>query len=188
MSKYTLYCVYCITCTPIQRHYIGQTNSIRRRRAEHFDALALKSHPNKQLQYAYDLYGKNAFAFKVIERSILIENINEREKYWIDFYNSYHRGFNRVMGYSTQKSQPNKPTQLARPPLALPPRDIKMVSLSRAELAEFELIRVINVQDFWCSVGKHLYHDDNGVIYYKMIGHRNCCPKCYRYLMYDRWK
>lgn len=60
---------------------------------EHFVALRWNKHPNKQMQ---DDWNKNnhGFRFDVIE-FVAINKLNEREKYWIEQYDSIQRGYNQ---------------------------------------------------------------------------------------------
>lgn len=63
--------------------YIGQTNNIDRRFREH---LSLKSFYTSLIEKAIQKYGIDSFDFTVLEWT---ENYNEREKYWINYYNCY---------------------------------------------------------------------------------------------------
>lgn len=98
MSDSTTYCVYRIVCFPTAKIYIGITTRPSKRRKEHFRELRLQIHPNQKLQRAYNKYGSNAFYFEIIERDILPENIDNRERFWIAHYNSYHNGYNATPG------------------------------------------------------------------------------------------
>jgi len=44
------------------------------------------------LQKSWNKYGENNFVFKIIEYCS-IENLDNREQYWIDFYNTMDRDF-----------------------------------------------------------------------------------------------
>src|SRR4051812_16418619 len=61
-------CIYRITCTPIDRHYIGQTTSSARRLLQHLEQLTQRRHPNSALQAAFNAYGASAFSFSIMER------------------------------------------------------------------------------------------------------------------------
>ena len=81
MEKY----IYKITNKINGKSYIGQTTDYQRRFREHRNK-GYGEEPNKPLYNAFDKYGINNFDFEVIED--LTENYNEREKYWIQYYNT----------------------------------------------------------------------------------------------------
>ena len=47
--------------------YIGITTDCFKRKKQHFNNLDNKKHPNHKLQTDYDIYGKEAFIFEVID-------------------------------------------------------------------------------------------------------------------------
>lgn len=83
MEKY----IYKITNNLNKKVYIGQTNDIQRRFKEHKHFGDSKEEKTKILYQAIKKYGIENFLFEVIEGPI--ENYNEREIYWIAFYNSF---------------------------------------------------------------------------------------------------
>lgn len=87
--------IYKITNLINGKCYIGQTTNSKRRFSEH-RAKGYGSENNKVLYYAFDKYGLNNFSFEVIEEQI--ENYNEREKYWIRYYDSFENGYNQTEG------------------------------------------------------------------------------------------
>ena len=87
--------IYKITNLINGKCYIGQTTDSKRRFSEH-KAKSYGSEKNKVLYYAFDKYGLNNFSFEVIEEQI--ENYNEREKYWIRYYDSFENGYNQTEG------------------------------------------------------------------------------------------
>lgn len=87
--------IYKITNLINGKCYIGQTTNSKRRFTEH-RAKGYGSEQNKILYYAFDKYGINNFSFEIIESQI--ENYNEREKYWIRYYDSFENGYNQTEG------------------------------------------------------------------------------------------
>lgn len=79
--------IYSITCTKNGRRYIGQSRVLNKRKWQHFNELDHNKHHNKYLQNTYNKYKKENFKFEVIE-NCEIEKLNEREAYWISYYNS----------------------------------------------------------------------------------------------------
>lgn len=66
--------------------YIGSTTNIDRRRSEHEHRLNRGKHENKNLQAAWNYYGKDMFVFDVIEEVEDTSNLVVREQFYIDMY------------------------------------------------------------------------------------------------------
>jgi group I intron endonuclease len=81
--------------------YIGQTKrDLEIRFQEHiFD---IDRYQNRKLYKNLKKYGINNFEIKVIETINLNNNnyniLNEKEKYWIEFYDTYNNGLNETVG------------------------------------------------------------------------------------------
>lgn len=81
--------------------YVGKTNNLdyRRKQHEEYDII----NPN-QREYHYPLsrairkYGKESFEVIVLENNIPDNKIEDREIYWINFYNTYKNGYNQTAG------------------------------------------------------------------------------------------
>lgn len=78
--------IYKITNLVSARVYVGQTKErFQRRYWLHCWLLRNNRHDNKYLQNSWNKHGEENFVFEVIE--VLDEcDIDEREKYWIDYY------------------------------------------------------------------------------------------------------
>ena len=84
--------------------YIGQSKDINRRFIQH---RCIEHSPNmleynNQIHCAMRKYGIENFTFEIIEECSP-EKLNEREKYWISFYNSYKNGYNGTEGGDFQQ-------------------------------------------------------------------------------------
>lgn len=84
--------------------YIGQTtkkNPEKRFKEHIYKAF---SSPNTFLHEAIRKHGVENFTFSVIEE---VENkdLNEREMYWISYYDSYNKGYNMTLGGNTLKRE-----------------------------------------------------------------------------------
>ena len=84
--------------------YIGQSKNIWNRRKQHWTALYHNHHENAQMQKDWNKYSKY-FRFEVVEYCD-ISALNDREKYWIDYYNSIEDGYNQ--GWSPYKRKTKK--------------------------------------------------------------------------------
>ena len=71
--------------------YIGQSLDIKRRIRQH---LCKK---DTLIDCLIQKLGVENFVFSVVEECE-VDLLNEREKYWIDYYNSYENGYNRTRG------------------------------------------------------------------------------------------
>lgn len=86
--------VYSIVHLESGKRYVGSTKSFHYRVLTHRATLNKGTHDNKVLQEAWNLYGKEAFSFEILE-IILDKDLRiQREQYWMDFYNSVKEGFN----------------------------------------------------------------------------------------------
>lgn len=89
--------IYKITNNVNNKCYIGASKDIKKRFEEHKSQYNSVQNYNKTLYRAFRKYGLNNFSFEIIEETSL-ENMFNREKYWINFYNSYKEGYNETLG------------------------------------------------------------------------------------------
>lgn len=89
--------IYSITNKINNKKYIGYSIDIKRRWATHKRDLKNNKHENDHLQKAYNKYGENAFKYQIIEECTQ-EELKNKEKYWITFYNSKNNGYNMSEG------------------------------------------------------------------------------------------
>ena len=76
--------------------YIGKTYySIEKRFAEHCADRTKRRNEKRPLYSAMNKYGVEHFHISLIEE---VNNPEEREKYWIEYSNSYHNGYNATYG------------------------------------------------------------------------------------------
>lgn len=94
-----MYYIYKIENLVNHKKYIGLTNNIERRKARHFTDLRCNRHDNQFLQKEVNIYGLNNFDFSIIfSGDVSIEEIGDKEKYYIAYYDSYHNGYNQNEG------------------------------------------------------------------------------------------
>jgi group I intron endonuclease len=93
-NKGTIYCVHCLETG---KKYIGQTtkNNPKHRINEHF--CESKKPINHKFARAIKKYGKDNFIWGIVEECE-IEFLNDREIYWIDFFDSFKNGYNTTSG------------------------------------------------------------------------------------------
>ncbi|OHD22819.1 MAG: hypothetical protein A2Y34_04325 [Spirochaetes bacterium GWC1_27_15] len=96
--------IYCATNTVNDKRYIGQTiRGLNRRKKEHI------SQANNESKYAFHLaiskYGEDAFEWAIIDIAENQEELDEKELYWIDYYNCYGvNGYNMTVGGQFNKT------------------------------------------------------------------------------------
>ena len=105
--------IYKITNTINNKCYIGQTIKSAEERWKEHQNHAFGSHPNdvnKTLYQAIRKYGLENFTFEVVQDNIEnFEQLDKAEIYWIDYYNSFVKGYNETFGgQQYHKILPNK--------------------------------------------------------------------------------
>lgn len=91
--------IYKITNLINNKCYIGKSKNIEDRFKYHKDNYKCMREYNKTLYKAFRKYGINNFSFEIIEvLENYTKNCNQREKYWIAFYNSKENGYNETEG------------------------------------------------------------------------------------------
>ena len=91
--------IYKIVNNINNKIYIGKSSNIKRRLSQYSYMLKFNLLHNSHLQSSILKYGRENFTFEILEFSNE-ENLNNREKYWIDFYKSYNPkfGYNKTFG------------------------------------------------------------------------------------------
>ena len=90
--------IYKITNTINGKFYIGQTiQNVKERFYQHCATKCSKAVSNMAIHRAIKKYSKSNFTVEVIEE-IDSANLNDRERYWIKYYNSYNNGYNSTKG------------------------------------------------------------------------------------------
>lgn len=105
--------IYKITNTINNKSYIGQTIKTAEERWKEHQAHAFGSHPNDQNKTLYKAirkYGVENFTFEVLQDNIeTFKQLDKAEIYWIDYYNSFVKGYNETFGgQQYHKILPNK--------------------------------------------------------------------------------
>lgn len=90
--------IYKVTNILTNKVYIGQTSyTLERRWQQHiYDAFRIKSNYS-HFQRAIRKYGESTFIIEKIEECP-VEMLNDREQYWIAYYNSFYEGYNSTLG------------------------------------------------------------------------------------------
>ena len=90
--------IYKITNKINGKSYIGQTiQNVKERFYQHCATKCSQAILNMVIHKAINKYGKSNFTIEVIEE-VESTNLNDRERYWIKYYNSYNNGYNATKG------------------------------------------------------------------------------------------
>ena len=93
--------IYKITCKVNKKIYIGQSLNVENRYKTH-----VNNHTNKNLKGDYNTkfyralrkHGIENFTFEIVEVVEDPAQLNQREAYWIKYYDSFKNGYNSTPG------------------------------------------------------------------------------------------
>lgn len=88
--------IYKITNDINNKIYIGQTEApLKKRLQQHYKDSLKERNKKRPLYIAIQKYGIEHFRIELIEET---SKPDEREKYWINYYNSFLQGYNATLG------------------------------------------------------------------------------------------
>ena len=87
--------IYRITCLVNNKCYVGQSNYLRMRLYHQKYYLNKNQSHSLELQKDWNLFNESDFKFEVLEYT---DKLDERERYWIKFYDSFNNGYNTTTG------------------------------------------------------------------------------------------
>lgn len=133
--------------------YIGQSTDIEDRwTKEKQRAFQPKAHDyNYPLSRAFRKYGVNNFSFEIIEECTE-EELNERERYWVQYYDTFFNGYNQTLGGD---GSINKPKEYIIGIIT----DLENTDMYHKEIAKkwnvsVELVQGINTGRYWKQIDK----------------------------------
>lgn len=89
--------IYKATNKISNKIYIGQTiQTLSERINQHYQTA--KSDKNYHFIRALRFYEKDDWVWEIIEENIKKDKLNEREKYWVKYYDSFENGYNGNWG------------------------------------------------------------------------------------------
>lgn len=89
------------------KQYIGQSTNIARRKEEHLKWPSKYSHFDQELK----IIGEQGFNFSILEECT-VDQLDEREIYWIEYYNSKENGYNLIAGGQNYRGESNPASKL----------------------------------------------------------------------------
>ena len=78
------------------KSYIGQSVDFETRKKEHL--VSVRKGSETHFHRAIRKHGMHEISWDILEDSIPEDKLNELEKYWIAFYDTYHNGYNMTLG------------------------------------------------------------------------------------------
>ena len=163
--------IYKITNIVNNKCYIGQTvRPVEKRFQRHFkDAQILDTHFARAIRK----YGKENFKLEIIDTATTQEELNNKEQYWIRFYNSVEEGYNETdalnkCGGNTYQSKTPEEMEIIKDkirqtklgknnPMA---RRVKRINIETNEIDYFDTViecaRACGIQNGKTSITKRL--------------------------------
>lgn len=87
--------IYSVTNKNTGERYIGKSENLHKREVTHLWALRNNRHPSKPLQAAWNR--GDGFVFEILELCDP-EELNDKEKFWIEYFDSMNHGYNQSKG------------------------------------------------------------------------------------------
>lgn len=95
--------VYGILCLRNNKWYVGQSTNVLKRLKNHVYNLRKGKHGGVLLQSAYNKHGEDSFRVKILSYCA-IEELDEKEIYFIEHFNSIENGYNIENGGNKNKT------------------------------------------------------------------------------------
>ena len=157
--------------------YIGQSQDINRRKQQHlYDALK-RSEKSTGIDLAIKKYGIDNFSFEILEEC-KTQDLDEKEMYWISYYDSYNNGYNRTPGGRSLRGE-NHPRAILTEDDVWQIRELYGERVQRKYVFEPYLDRGITERcllkvwncETWTGVHTDVYTPENKAWHKKQVGH-----------------
>lgn len=86
--------IYKITNSINGKFYVGSAVNLKKRFGHHYGYLKRGNHCNRKLQRSWNKHGSSVFEFSVLELVPLLDDLINREQYWIDALDAVNLGYN----------------------------------------------------------------------------------------------
>jgi len=158
--------IYKFTCKSNGKVYVGQSVNVENRYKGHFN-----NHDNENLKdYQTKFYRAlrkhrfENFTFEIIESLEDSSDLDEREIYWVNFYNSYANGYNSNRGgfRVTERNEDHPNAKLTNEQVLEIKEKLKNTKITQYELASLynitqSEISNINTGKKWSNLGDYDY-------------------------------
>lgn len=160
--------IYKITNIINNKVYIGQSQDIDTRLRGHKSTLKANTHFNIHLQRAYNKYGIDSFTYE-IQEECSEDIINERESYWIEFYNSRDRFHGYNIDYGGTKDVFSEEHKIN---ISIRRKGMYEIDATNIDITYLEILEVLKQKTkneklllYAMLINSKRYSDDNGVFY-----------------------
>ena len=180
--------IYKITNKINQKSYIGQSTNIEKRWNNHLSSVnnTLDHCYNYPIYRAMRKYGTDNFSFEVLE-TCCVELLDEREQYWISYYDTYENGYNQTIGGNNPKSKVKD--YIMDITVDLKSSDLSIADIAKKYNMSYEMIQGINTGRHWVrDINYPIRHPKKPILYYckncgsKITRNSTFCLECYRTL------
>lgn len=188
--------IYKITNRITSLVYIGQSVNIYKRWTNHRASAFNANSKDYNIPLYQDMrkYGLQNFIFEIIEECDSKE-LNDREQYWIEYYDSFYNGYNESFGGTLHCRRSNVSKEKIIGVLT----DLKTTNMKHKDIAQkwdisTEMVQGINTGRYWkhnisYPIQKEDHHKDKGCIdrkiNEKVYKKDMCCPICGGKMSYD---
>lgn len=128
--------IYSITNKLNGKRYIGQTYNFKYRWMRHRSYLKHNTEHNAHLQNAWNKYGSENFEFEIIE-NCPFNQLDEREIFWINYFDSKDNGYNFADGGLGCKGYKHSEEEIRKMRMIQNPKPIVMLDLQGNYIREF---------------------------------------------------
>lgn len=157
--------------------YIGQSTDIERRYQQHLWDAEKRPEQGTGIDLAINKYGINNFTFEIIEQCNS-DQLDERERFWIEYFNSYTDGYNRTPGGSSLKGEEH-PRAILTKEQVWQIRDLYGKRIKRSDvfkifkdtgITERGFLKIWNCET-WTDIHTDVYTPENRAWHKQQIGH-----------------
>ena len=157
--------------------YIGQSTDIERRYQQHLWDAEKRPEQGTGIDLAINKYGINNFTFEIIEQCNP-EQLDERERFWIEYFNSYTEGYNRTPGGSALRGEEH-PRAILTKEQVWQIRDLYGKRIKRSDvfkifkntgISERGFLKIWNCET-WTDIHTDVYTPENRAWHKQQIGH-----------------
>lgn len=157
--------------------YIGQSQDIGRRYQQHLYDAEKRPEEGTGVDIAIHKYGIENFIFEIIEQCS-IKELDEKERYWIAYYNSYHNGYNRTPGGGSLRGEEHPRAILTEQEVwsirelygQQVKRSVVFQPFIKKGISERSLLKVWNCEN-WLDVHTDVYTSENKLWHKQQVEH-----------------
>lgn len=137
--------IYSYTNKTNGKMYIGQSKNLESRKNKHLSCAFNPNDPNFDaiIHQAFRKHGYENFEYNVLEEC-LVDELNDREIYWITYYDTFNNGYNLTPGGSYAVYQKLDNDKLNEITLLLKDSDIAQMQIAEDFGVHFQTISYIN--------------------------------------------